>query len=188
MKLCGGKRSELGEFGVVVHPSPRWRRTRRRRSASTSFGVPISPAARWRASSLARVIGRRGVGGRRGRGPRAVPSLRWESGVGRAALGRGGGCTADVVCVRARQVRRIDGRPRSDAWLPALRPTRLETRTKELCVRASRWAHEPQWRSESDRRDPATRRRRNVGPSLTRREWRRRKSPYAQTRKVVNYA
>ena len=25
-------------------------------------------------------------------------------------------------------------------------------------MRASRWAHEPQWRSESDRRDPATRR------------------------------
>ena len=26
------------------------------------------------------------------------------------------------------------------AWFPALRPTRLETRTKELSTRASRWA------------------------------------------------
>ena len=26
------------------------------------------------------------------------------------------------------------------AWFPALRPTRLETRTKELITRASQWA------------------------------------------------
>ena len=75
------------------------------------------------------------------------------------------------------------------AWFPALRPTRLETRTKELSTRASRWApRTPVAQLRQNGRDPALACRRNAGPRLTRCEWPRRKSACAQTRKVVNYA
>ena len=74
-------------------------------------------------------------------------------------------------------------------WFLALRPTRLETRTKELSTRASRWARRtPVAQLRQNGRDPALACRRNAGPQPTRCEWLRRKSACAQTRKVVNYA
>ncbi len=74
-------------------------------------------------------------------------------------------------------------------WFLALRPTRLETRTKELSTRASRWARRtPVAQLRQNGRDPALACRRNAGPRATRRECPRRKSARAQTRKVVNYA
>ena len=74
-------------------------------------------------------------------------------------------------------------------WFLALRPTRLETRTKELSTRASRWAlRTPVAQLRQNGRDPALACRRNAGPQPTRCEWLRRESARAQTRKVVNYA
>ena len=93
---------------------------------------------------------------------------------------------ARAVCRAAR----CHGAPRVRVvWFLALRPTRLETRTKELSTRASRWAlRTPVAQLRQNGRDPALACRRNAGPRPTRREWPRRKSVCAQTRKVVNYA
>ena len=50
-------------------------------------------------------------------------------------------CSQFAVARAACRVVRRRAAPRVRvAWFPALRPTRLETRTKELSTRASRWA------------------------------------------------
>jgi len=165
--------------------------TWRRRSATTACRVVRSPAARWRrvrascyrppwrwqtwrARSACGALPRS-----RGSGP-----MRWTRGcrrrTARSLLSRHAACRA-VRCRDAPGVR--------VAWFPALRPTRLETRTKELSTRASRWASRtPVAQLRQNGRDPALACRRNAGPRPTRREWPRRKSACAQTRKVVNYA
>ena len=99
-------------------------------------------------------------------------------------------CSQFAVALAAcRAARRRDAPGVRVAWFPALRPTRLETRTKELSTRASRWASRtPVAKLRQNGRDPALACRRNAGPQPTRREWLRRESARAQTRKVVNYA
>ena len=74
-------------------------------------------------------------------------SFEASSGFGRSRAcrgpsGRGGELRTQIVVARLGAScgtwRRMPGV--RVAWFPALRPTRLETRTKELCTRASHWA------------------------------------------------
>ena len=120
--------------------------------------------------------------------PRRTPSGEWPDVVGLRSPAVN--CSQFAVARAACRAARCHGaRGVRVVWFLALRPTRLETRTKELSTCASRWASRtPVAQLRQNGRDPALACRRNAGPRPTRCEWPRRKSVRAQTRKVVNYA
>ena len=140
MKPFRGKRTELGEFAVVIQP---------RVSARGALGdggarrppVGSSEARRQGGDAFARrVTGRRGVDRLDGRGAPAAHS-HWERPDAVGSRLPAANCSQFAVEHAAcRAVRSRDAPGVRVAWFPALRPTRLETRTKELSTRASQWA------------------------------------------------
>ena len=131
---------------------------------------------------------------RRGKTSREGPPLHAP---GNGAASRGPVPPRQRPCLACRS---REGRRTSPAREPALRPTRLETRTKESCRRASHWAStnptgemkvNQACRAALQRRDPAARswaHRRPVPPASARRPVWRSQSASARTRKMVNYA
>ena len=170
MKPFRGKRTELGEFAVVIQPA--------------RLGVTVHLAAAERSDRLS---GRRKLGGKVATRSRVVlqaaaaladlageERLRCTPLAGAArAVGSGtsaANCSQFVVCARLLSRSAVPRAPRVRAsWFLALRPTRLETRTKELSTRASRWASRtPVAQLRQNGRDPALACRRNAGPQSTR--------------------
>ena len=190
MKRWASKRTELGEFGAAIQPVAFGvGRTWRRRSVATACASVRSASARWPPASAGGVTGR-GRGRPRGRGAPAAHSASAERLASVAGGPRRQTCQRLASRAPPRRLARCRvARGVRATWFLALRPTRLETRTKELSTRASRWARRtPVAQLRQNGRDPALACRRNAGPQPTRREWLRRKSACAQTRKVVNYA
>ena len=173
-------------------------RSRRRRSVATGWRDRVKLDGKVAARACPRgascgVTGRRSVGGSVDRGSFAAATSprvgsrsageRWRALSAtcfRSAWRASSACTFVVAAA-------VQGRCRV---VSALCQTRLETRTEELSTGASRWAREPQRRSEGKR--GVIRRRTVAGATPARVAGRcdqaRSKSVRAQTRKVVNYA
>ena len=191
MKPFRGKRTELGEFVAAIQPAPHAgaRCTWRRRSATTVRPGRQKPGGK--VATRSRVVLQAAAASADLAGEERLRCTRASERPDAVGLRRPvTNCSQFDAAPSACRAARCRAAPRVRvAWFPALRPTRLETRTKELSTRASRWARRtPVAQLRQNGRDPALACRRNAGPRPTRCKWPRRKSACAQTRKVVNYA
>ena len=142
MKPFRGKRTELGEFVVVIQPS-RSRATVHlaaterddRLSSRQKPGGKVATRLRvvlQAADALTDLAGEERL---------RCTHLSREQPVAVGLRTPVANCLQFVVARSVCRVVRCCDAPRVRvAWFPALRPTRLETRTKELSTRASRWA------------------------------------------------